>query len=239
MILAGLSAALVVLLQACAVTSPYDEVSDPLEGVNRVVYRFNDALDRNLLKPVAENYQEYVPSPVRAGVGNFFSNIYEPIVIVNGLLQWKPEQAISDTMRFGFNTVFGVVGLIDVSTEWGLEKHNDDFGQTFGVWGFGEGWYLVLPLLGPSTVRDTAGLLPASYMDPISRWTSGWERVGWYSLFTISKRADLLSLTGILDAGSVDAYLEVRTAYRQQRWYDIHDGDLPDADFSDDELFSD
>lgn len=238
-ILTGLLGALTVLLQACAVTSPYEDVSDPLEGVNRVIYSFNDALDRDVLKPIAETYQEYMPSPVRTGVGNFFSNFYEPVVIVNDLLQWKPHQAASDTMRFGFNTIFGVAGLIDVSTAWGLEKHNEDFGQTFGVWGFGEGPYLVLPLLGPSTLRDTAGLPPAWYMDPARRRLGGWDKVAWVSLFTVSKRADLLSMTRILDAGSVDAYLQVRAAYRQNRWYDIHDGDPPEPDFFDEELFSD
>jgi phospholipid-binding lipoprotein MlaA len=230
---------LAVLLQACAVKSPYEEVSDPLEGMNRVIYRFNDTLDRNLVKPVAEYYKEYVPSPVRNGVGNFFDNIYEPIVIVNDLLQWKPEQAASDTMRFGFNTVFGVAGLIDVATPWGLEKHHEDFGQTFGVWGFGEGWYFVWPLLGPSTMRDTAGLPPAWAMEPVNMRTNGWVRLGWYSLFTVNLRAELLSATSVLDAGSVDAYLQVRTAYRQKRWYDIHDGDPPEPDFFNDELFSD
>lgn len=236
---AGLLGVLVALLQACATTSPYDEVSDPLEGVNRAVFRFNDTFDRRLLKPVAEYYKEYMPSPVRTGVGNFFGNIYEPIVIVNDWLQWKPKQAANDTMRFGFNTFFGVAGLIDVSTRWGMEKHREDFGQTFGVWGFGEGWYLVLPFLGPSTVRDTAGLPPAWALEPINQTTNGWTRLAWYSAFSVSKRAELLSASRILDAGSVDAYLQVRTAYRQKRWFDIHDGNPPDPDFFDDELFAD
>lgn len=238
-ILTGLLGALAVLLQACTVTSPYKEASDPLEGMNRVIYGFNDTLDRSVVKPIAEKYQEYVPSPVRTGVGNFFDNISEPVVIVNDLLQWKPKQAASDTMRFGFNTVFGVFGLIDVSTPWGLEKHNEDFGQTFGVWGFGEGPYLVLPLLGPSTVRDAAGLPPAWLLDPIRRHTAGWQKVGVYSLFVVSKREDLLTMSRILDAASVDAYLQVRTAYRQKRWYDIHDGNPPEPDFFDEILFSD
>jgi len=238
-VLAVLMGGVVALLQACAVTSPYDEVSDPLEGMNRAIYRFNDTIDRKLLKPVAKRYQEFVPSPVRTGVSNFFSNIHEPIVIVNDLLQWKPQQAASDTMRFGFNSVFGVAGLIDFATPWGLEEHHEDFGQTFGVWGFGEGWYLVLPFLGPSTVRDTAGLPPAWFLEPVSQRTDGRVRLGWYSLFAISERAELLAATRVLDAGSVDAYLQVRTAYRQKRWYEIYDGNPPEPDFFDDELFSD
>ena len=238
-ILTGLLGALTVLLQGCAVTSPYDEVSDPLESVNRVVYRFNDTLDRHVLRPVAERYQEYVPSPLRTGVGNVFNNIYEPIVIVNDLLQWKPAQVANDTMRFGFNTVFGIAGLMDVATPWGLEEHHEDFGQTFAVWGIGEGPYLVLPFLGSSTLRDTAGLPPAWWMDPVGQTTRGWERAGLYALFTVNKRAELLSASRILEAGSVDAYLQVRTAYRQKRWYDIYDGNPPEDGFSDEELFDD
>ncbi len=236
---AGLLGIFVVLLQACATTSPYDEVSDPLEGMNRAVYRFNDTFDRKLFRPVAKSYQAHVPSPVRTGVRNVFRNIYEPIVIVNDLLQWKPKQATSDTMRFGYNTVFGVLGLVDVATPWGMEKHHEDFGQTFGVWGFGEGPYLVLPFLGPSTMRDGAGLLPVLYMDPISYYASYRQQVVLYSLLAVSIRADLLAVTNILDAGSLDAYLQVRTAYRQKRWYDIYDGNPPEDGFSDDELFDD
>lgn len=235
-ILAGM---LGLLLQACAVTSPYQEANDPLEGMNRVVFRFNDTLDRKLVKPLAEYYRDYIPSPVRTGVGNFFGNIYEPIVIVNDVLQWKPKQAIGDTMRFGFNTVFGVAGLIDVSTPWGMEEHHEDFGQTFGVWGIGEGWYLVLPVLGPSTMRDTAGLPPAWAMEPVNMRTGGWVRFGWYSLFAVNKRSELLSASRVLDAGSVDSYLQVRTAYRQKRWFDIYDGNPPEPDIFDDELFND
>ncbi|HHJ13304.1 MAG TPA: VacJ family lipoprotein [Gammaproteobacteria bacterium] len=230
---------LLVSLQACAVRSPYDDVSDPLQPLNRVVYRFNDTVDRHLVRPVAERYREYVPSVVQTGVLNFFGNLYEPIVIVNDLLQWKPGQFASDTMRFGFNTIFGVGGLIDVGTPWGLPHHQEDFGQTFGVWGFGEGWYLVLPLIGPSTVRDTAGLPLSWSLDPVQYRPNPWERAGWYTLFAVSRRAELLSASRVLDAGSVDAYLQVREAYRQQRWYDIHDGDPPEPDFLDEELFSD
>ena len=238
-ILSGFFGGLALLLQGCAVTSPYDQVNDPLEGLNRVVYRFNDTLDRKLLKPVARRYMKYIPSPVRSGVGNVFSNIYEPINVVNDLLQWKPKKAASDTMRFSYNSVFGIAGLMDVSTPWGMPKHHEDFGQTFAVWGMGEGPYLVLPFLGPSTARDTAGLPPTWYLDPVSGYTGGWTRAGLYVLFTVNKRAGLLTTTRILDAGTVDAYLQVRTAYRQKRWYDIYDGNPPEDGFSDEELFDD
>lgn len=232
---------MVLLLQGCAVRSPYEEASDPLEPVNRAIYTFNDTFDRYLLRPVAERYQEYVPGVARTGVRNFYNNLQEPVTIVNQLLQGKPGNAAGDTMRFGFNTIFGVLGLMDVATGWGLEKHNEDFGQTFGVWGFGEGWYLVLPLLGPSTVRDTAGL-PLEFRMGVwqfaSQRTNAWGRVGYYSLLFVSKRADLLSASQVLDTGALDEYLQVRAAYRQRRWYEIHDGEPPEPDFFDDELFN-
>ena len=227
------------LFAGCAVRSPYEEVSDPLEPVNRVIYKFNDGLDRLVVRPVAEGYQEYIPSPARTGVRNFFNNIYEPLTIINNILQGKGDHAAGDTMRFGFNTIFGVLGLFDVATGWGLEMHKEDFGQTFGVWGFGEGWYLMLPLLGPSTVRDAAGLPLEWQVDLLARNTSGVTRYSAYSLFFVSRRADLLSASDVLDSGAVDPYLQLREAYRQKRWYDIHDGNPPDEDFSDEELFGD
>ncbi|MGD2075350.1 MAG: VacJ family lipoprotein [Gammaproteobacteria bacterium] len=229
-------------MQGCATRSPYEEASDPLEPVNRAIYRFNDTFDRYLLKPVAERYQEYVPAPARTGVRNFYNNLQEPVTIVNQVLQGKPALALSDTMRFGFNTVFGVFGLVDVSTGWGLEHHTEDFGQTFGVWGFGEGWYLMLPFLGPSTVRDAAGL-PLEFRMGLwqfaSEYTNAWGTVGYYSLLLVSRRADLLSASQVLDTAALDAYLQVRAAYRQRRWYDIYDGEPPEPDFFDDELFTD
>lgn len=229
---------MVLLLQGCAVRSPYEDANDPLEPVNRAIYTFNDTFDRYLLRPVAERYQEYVPAVARTGVRNFFANLDEPVTIVNQVLQGKPGHAAGDTMRFGFNTIFGVLGLMDVATGWGLDKHDEDFGQTFGVWGFGEGWYLVLPLLGPSTVRDAAGLPLQFRMSFVSRETEGYARVGYYTLLFVSKRADLLSASQVLDTGALDEYLQVRAAYRQKRWYDIHDGEPPEPDFFDDELFS-
>jgi phospholipid-binding lipoprotein MlaA len=233
-------ALLIVVLAGCAVRSPEKEANDPLEPLNRAIYKFNDALDRAVLKPVAKGYQEYIPSPARTGVRNFFFNIYEPITIVNNALQGKPGQAAGDTMRLIFNTTFGVFGLFDVATGWGLEPHKEDFGQTFAVWGFGEGWYLVLPLLGPSTARDTAGLgLQFVYdLDPMLRLiTQDKPRYGAVALFFISERADLLSASDVLDVSAVDEYLQVREAYRQNRWNEIHDGDPPEPDFFDEELF--
>jgi phospholipid-binding lipoprotein MlaA len=230
---------LIVVLAGCAVRPPEQEANDPLEPLNRAIYRFNDALDRAVLRPVAEGYQEYVPSPVRTGVRNFFFNIREPFTIVNQVLQGKPDQAAGDTMRLIFNTTFGVFGLFDVATGWGLEPHEEDFGQTFGVWGIGEGWFLMLPLLGPSTARDAPGLVVEYKFAPLREFTSGVYTYGATGLLFISKRAELLSASEVLDTASVDAYLQVREAYRQKRWNEIHDGNPPEPDFFDKELFED
>jgi phospholipid-binding lipoprotein MlaA len=230
---------LVAVLAGCAVRPPEEEANDPLEPLNRAIYQFNDALDRAVLKPVAENYERYVPSPVRTGVRNFFFNIHEPFTIVNNVLQGKPDQAAGDTMRLIFNTTFGVLGFFDVATGWGLEPHKEDFGQTFGVWGIGEGWFLMLPLLGPSTARDAPGLVVEYKFAPLREFTSGVYTYGATGLLFISKRAELLSASEVLDTASVDAYLQVREAYRQKRWNEIHDGNPPEPDFFDKELFED
>jgi len=221
----------------CATRSPYEDASDPLEPMNRVFYNFNDYLDRGILKPVAEKYADYVPDMVRTGVRNVYNNAFEPLTIVNDILQGKVHQTASDTMRFGFNTIFGVLGLIDVSTGWGLEDNKEDFGQTFARWGIGEGWYLVLPLLGPGNVRDAIGLVPESFLQPIGYISNPAVRFPAYALFFVSKRADLLSATKVLDAASLDPYLQVREGYRQKRWNDIYDGNPPEPKFFDEELF--
>jgi len=229
--------ALALACTGCATRSPYEDVSDPLEPVNRAIYTFNDYLDRGVLKPVAKKYAEYVPDTARTGVRNVYNNFFEPLTIVNDVLQGKGHQAASDTMRFGFNTIFGVLGLVDVSTGRELEHNKEDFGQTFAVWGFGEGWYIVLPLLGPSNVRDTVGLIPATRLQPMGYIDDTTLKYSAYALFFVSRRADLLSATKVLDAAALDPYLQVREVYRQKRWSDIHDGNPPEPDFFDEELF--
>lgn len=229
---------LVLLCAGCATRPPYEAASDPLEPVNRAIYTFNDYFDRGILKPVAKGYEKVVPGVARTGVRNFFNNLLEPMTIVNDVLQGKGGKAAGDTMRFGFNSTFGLLGLIDVSTGWGLEHHSEDFGQTFAVWGFGEGWYLVLPFLGPSNVRDAIGLIPAWKMQPVQYVTDDpYIRYGLYGLYFVSKRAALLSASKVLDTAALDPYLQVREAYRQNRWNAVHDGNPPEPDFFDKELF--
>jgi phospholipid-binding lipoprotein MlaA len=218
---------LLVLAAGCANTPPYEEPSDPLEPVNRVVYRFNDVVDRAVFKPVAKAYDKITPTPIQTGVGNFFSNLGEPVVIVNDVLQGKLPQGASDTARLVFNSTFGVLGLIDVATPMGHPKHNEDFGQTFAVWGAGEGWYLVLPILGPSTVRDAVGLPPAVALDPVAQHDEVRERNGFYAVRIIDARARLLSASRIREAAALDDYIFTRDAYRQRRWNLIYDGNPP------------
>src|SRR5688572_26977733 len=148
---------LLTLLAAGCAHSPAYDPQDPLEKVNRAVFGFNEKADQYVLKPVAKGYDKITPQPVRRGIANFFDNLFYPTVIVNDLLQAKLKQGAFDLGRFVVNTTVGVVGIFDVATGWGMEKHEEDFGQTLGYWGVGPGWYLMLPLLGPSDNRDLVG----------------------------------------------------------------------------------
>lgn len=230
-------AGLVLVVGACAVRPPYEPANDPLEPVNRVVYTFNDKVDRAVLKPVAKGYKRVVPGPVRTGVSNFFANLKQPVVIVNDLLQGQVVQTGSDTSRFIWNSTVGLAGVLDVATPMGLPAHDEDFGQTFGVWGFGEGWYLVLPFLGPSTARDALGLPPEWELDPLYRTRRIALRNSASALRIVSDRANLLGASRILETAALDPYLYTREAYRQYRWNQIYNGNPPPPpapDFDDD-----
>lgn len=202
-----------------------DEAYDPLESWNRKVYAFNQALDRNILRPVAEVYQDAVPSVVRTGIGNFFRNLFEPTNVINSLLQGKITQAGSDTARFIANSTFGLLGLVDVATDWGMPRSNEDFGQTLGVWGAGEGAYIVLPFFGPRTLRDTAGFVADWYTDPVTYVESDWTRWGARGVYYVDVRAQLLGASKVLEQATDDEYLFVREAYRQRRKNLIRNGD--------------
>jgi phospholipid-binding lipoprotein MlaA len=207
-----------------------EEASDPLQPFNRAMYRFNSAVDRTVLRPLAVRYRRYVPDPVRTGIRNFFANLREPTTIVNDLLQGKFAQAGRDTMRFTINTTFGLLGLLDVATPMELRRNQEDFGQTFAVWGVPEGPYLVLPLLGPSSARDAAGLVPQyAYTDPVANVDGTGATVAVFGLRAVDARTSLLRADRMLEM-QLDPYLFVRETYRQKRFDLIHDGEVSPVD---------
>jgi phospholipid-binding lipoprotein MlaA len=227
---------LVVLLATagCATVPGPRDPQDPWEGFNRGVYRFNDTLDRALVKPVAEAYQRVTPELVDRGVTNFFNNLNDVVVIANDLLQLKVEQAIADLGRLVLNSTFGVAGLVDLATPYGLEKHDEDFGQTLGYWGLGQGPYLVLPVLGPSTVRDTFGFAGDIAVSPVFTEDVA-LRNSLLGLRTVDLRADLLSAGRIAEVAALDEYVFLRDAYLQRRRYQVYDGNPPPEPFDDED----
>lgn len=210
----------------CATTGEADP-RDPLEGFNRAVYAFNDGLDEAIAKPVATAYVNVVPVPVRERVRNFFGNIADLLIGVNNLLQGKLGDAGNDWARFVFNTTFGLFGIHDVATDMGFEKHNEDFGQTFGRWGAGNGPYIVLPILGPSTLRDAVGTVLDIRTDPVSTHNETRERNSMIVLRLTSQRADLLEAGKLLEEAAFDKYVFTRDAYLQRRRSLIYDGSPP------------
>lgn len=200
---------------------------DPWERWNRRVYGFNEAIDRAVLKPVAEGYVRVVPSFVRQGVSNVGQNFGDAWSAVNNLLQGKFEFALNSIMRVATNTVFGLGGLLDIASEAGIERHPEDLGQTLGRWGVPAGPYMVLPVFGPSTVRDTATFVPDRAVSPTLLAPEAAGRAALISLYAIDTRATLLPATRMLDTIALDKYSFVRDAYLQRRQNDIYDGNPP------------
>jgi len=201
--------------------------SDPLEGWNRIVYRFNDGIDTVLLKPVAEGYRAVVPELARSGVNNFFGNVGDVWSAVNNLLQGKGQAAATMVFRVGTNTLFGIGGLFDVASDLGMERQSEDFGQTLGRWGVGAGPYLVLPLLGPSSLRDTAAL-PLDMMAGVGAYTDDHRTTNSLAaLQLVNTRANLLSAGKVLDDIALDKYVFIRDAYLSRRRNQVYDGDPP------------
>lgn len=210
--------------------------ADPWEGFNRAVFSFNETLDKYLLKPVAEGYVYVTPSPVRTGIGNFFNNIGEVTTVVNDLLQGKFRQAGLDSTRFLVNTTVGMAGFIDVGSRIGLQRNDEDFGQTLGYWGMGSGPYLMLPFLGPSTIRDAAGMVPDYFISPYDSVDDDATRYGIRGLQVVDLRASLLEVEKLV-AG--DRYSFFREAYLQRRAFLVRDGAMEETFLDDDELFED
>ena len=200
---------------------------DPWQNWNRKVFGFNEALDENVLKPVATVYANVVPSVVREGVKNFFNNFADAWSAVNNLLQGKVEASMQDVVRVGVNTIFGLGGVLDVASEMGIEHHFEDFGQTLGHWGFGAGAYIVWPLLGPSTVRDTLAMPLDRAVSPALLINSGSTQVGLTGLQLVNVRAGLLGAGRVVDDIALDKYSFIRDAHLQRRRSLVFDGDPP------------
>ncbi|MGV7208296.1 VacJ family lipoprotein [Oxalobacteraceae bacterium A2-2] len=215
---AALGAAL--LLGGCAGPNP----RDPFESYNRAAFKFNDTVDEYALKPVATAYKDIVPGFVQTGVGNFFGNLNDAWSAINALLQGKGEAGMSDLMRFSLNSTLGIAGLIDIASEAGIKKYKEDFGQTLGYWGVDSGPYLVLPILGPSTVRDTVAL-PVDIAGDIWRYKEPTylRNIG-TGIRVIDTRAQLLDASSLLEDAALDRYEFLRDGYLQRRQSQIDDG---------------
>ncbi len=209
------------LLPGCASLSE----KDPYEKFNRSVFAFNDAVDTHALKPVATAYKTVMPTFVQTGVNNFFSNLSDVWSGANNLMQGKGERGLSDITRVVINSTFGLGGLIDVASDAGLAKHNEDFGQTLGYWGVPSGPYIMLPLLGPSTLRDTAGLPVDIAADPWGYYVSARTRNIGTVVRVVDQRAALLDATNLLEEAALDRYEFIRDGYLQQRKGRVFDGE--------------
>lgn len=198
---------------------------DPWEGFNRVVFKFNDTLDTYALKPLAQGYQYVTPQFLEDGIHNMYRNFGDVRNLANNILQAKPEAAGVDTARLLMNTIIGVGGFFDVGTKMGLQRSSEDFGQTLGRWGVSSGPYVVLPLLGPSTVRDTVGLYPDSFTEPYRYIHDVPSRNTVTGLEIIDKRASLLSAEKLITG---DKYIFIRNAYLQSREFKVKDGQVED-----------
>lgn len=229
-----LSAVLLVFLltfsaSARAATDP----SDPIEPVNRAIFAFNDVLDRFVIKPVAKGYKAVLPPAAREAVQSFMRNLEAPLVVANNLLQGKVGDAGVATARFLMNTTFGFAGLVDVAATKGLEYKDEDFGQTLAVWGVGNGPYLVLPVLGPSTLRDTAGIVVDSIGHPVrivaDNADENWIYYVQQGIYGIDKRSRLIKAFDDLRENNLDYYAAMRSAYLQKRASLVRDEGAQDA----------
>jgi len=225
------------VLGGCAASgemAPSAPETDPWEGLNRPLYTFNDTVDRYTLKPIAKGYRAVLPQFMRTGVSNFSNNLRTPGSSVNNLLQGKPTRAASDFARFLLNTTLGIGGLFDVAIHAGLERYDEDFGQTLAVWGVPDGPFVIVPFLGPATLRDALSIPVNLYMDALRQVDDSSIRDKLWALRLIDLRYRLLSADRFLEE-SEDPYITLRESYLQNRRYEIYDGNPPlDDDFYDD-----
>lgn len=221
--------ALLSVLAGCATVPPNagQDPRDPLEAFNRQVFGFNEGLDKVVLKPLAELYDAVLPIPVQDCLSGGFSNLREPSNAINNLLQGKAAEAVSDVCRFAVNTTVGLLGCFDVASRMGLERHREDFGQTLGVWGLGQGPFLVLPLFGPSSFRDSAGLGVETFLD-VNFWIDNVRvRNTIFGVRTINARDELLRADDLISGAALDKYTFVRDGYLQRRRNQVYDGNPP------------
>lgn len=232
---AGAGALIALLLSGCATTGPTTP-DDPLERMNRATYRFNDAVDRAVLKPVATGYRNHVPQLVQTGVDNVLDHLAFPTTIVNDLLQLKIKDTLIDLGRFAVNTTLGIGGLLDPASHFGIPRNDEDFGQTLGRWGVPAGPYVVLPFFGPSTARDAPSILAdaqtdlrvALDLDSTTEW-------GLAGLSFVNRRAELLPYDASFDS-AYDRYAFIRDAWLQRREFQVKDGDVPGGEITPEEL---
>ncbi len=228
-----------ILSSGCATIEGPPNPDDPFETFNRSMFEFNETVDKYAFKPVAKGYNFIMPSFASKGVSNFFNNVDDIVVFFNQILQFKFAEAAATSARFVFNTTFGLLGLIDVARDMDLPKYNEDFGQTLAVWGVDSGPYLVLPFIGPQTLRDTAGLaVDWTYFDPIFKRQTLKQSLVTLTIKYIDIRAGLLKATKIMDDTVPDKYAFMRDAWLSRREYLIYDGNPPE-EFDEDELFND
>ncbi len=224
------------LLTGCATTAPAGSSApnDPWENWNRKVFSFNETIDEAVLKPVAQTYRDVVPTPVRNGVNNVLNNLYDVWSTANHFLQGKFQSGLEMGMRVLTNTILGAGGLMDPATEMGLTRRSEDFGQTLGRWGAGQGPYLVLPLLGPSTLRDSAGLLLDRQAAPSTLPKASSDAYAVLGLELVNTRTNLLSAGALVDQVALDKYAFIRDAYLSRRRDALYDGAPPMDTFEDD-----
>lgn len=234
---AATAVSIALLAAGCAATPGRTTPDDRWEGFNRGVYKFNDAVDRAALKPVAKGYRKITPHWLRVGIGNFLANLEYPATMANQFLQGKPMMGLRDTGRFLLNTTLGLGGLFDVATPVGLEANDEDLGQTLAVWGVGSGPYLNLPLFGPSTLRDAPSRMVDFFFDPVTYVDPPWEAIwGVRVIGAVHSRAELLPLDDTLRR-TYDPYAFIRDSWLQHREFAIFDGNPPpetlEEDFQD------